>query len=83
MIGDISHNDAITRTRGVRMALGTAVPDLNQGLMEIADIDDVCSLPVGVNVDATSEYVKDGSVIIDGESLVMRSMSCYMLFCVV
>ena len=44
----------------------------------------LCStLPVGVNVDATSEYVKDGSVIIDGESLVMRSMSCYMLFCVV
>lgn len=37
-IGDVGHNDSIARTRGARLALGTAVPDSAQGKTEVADI---------------------------------------------
>ena len=50
-IGDVGHNDSIARTRGARLALGTAVPDSAQGKTEVGDINDVDPTPIGTNTD--------------------------------
>ena len=75
-IGDVGHNDSIARTRGARMALGTAVPDPNQkDVTEIKTIDDVDSAPIGNNVDGKATDVQDGSITIDGKDYVVRELA--------
>ena len=75
-IGDVGHNDSIARTRGARMALGTAVPDPNQkDVTEIKTIDDVDSAPIGNNVDGKATDVQDGSISIDGKDYVVRELA--------
>ncbi len=64
-VGDIGHNDSIARTRGVRSALGTAV--------EVDGVID--STPVGTNIDGTSPYVKDGELVIDGTTYIVRELA--------
>ena len=71
-IGDVGHNDSIARTRGARMALGTAVPDPQQKLTEIKTIDDVDSSPIGTNTDGKATDVQDGSITIDGKDYIVR-----------
>ncbi len=51
-IGDIGHNASISRTRGVRKALGTGV-EVN------GEID---SSPAEINVDGSSSVVQDGKI---------------------
>ena len=75
LIGDIGHNDSIARTRGVRKALGTAVPDSVQGLTEIVDVDDIYSLPIGINLDGESSKTVDGSITIDGQDYILRELA--------
>ena len=75
LIGDIGHNDAITRTCGSRMAMGTAVADAEHGATEINGLEDVCHLPVGVNLDGSSKYVQDGSVTLDGQPFIVREIA--------
>ena len=75
LIGDIGHNDSISRTRGVRSALGTAVPDTVQGLTEIHDVDDIYSLPIGINLDGSSDKTVDGSITIDGQEYILRELA--------
>ncbi|MER2152415.1 MAG: sugar-binding protein, partial [Candidatus Limivicinus sp.] len=74
-IGDVGHNDSIARTRGARMALGTAVPDPQQKLTEIKTIDDVDSAPIGNNVDGKATDVQDGAITIDGKDYVVRELA--------
>ena len=59
-IGDVGHNDSIARTRGARLALGTAMPDVGQGKTEVAGIGDVDPSPIGTNTDGSATAVKDG-----------------------
>lgn len=75
LIGDIAHNDSMARTRGVRKALGTAVPDVLQGITEILDINDVGHRPIGINLDGASDKVKDGSVTIGGQEYLVRELA--------
>ena len=65
-IGDGGHNDSIARTRGARLALGTAVPDSAQGKTEVTGINDVDPTPIGTNTDGSATNVKDGAITIDG-----------------
>ncbi len=74
-IGDVGHNDSIARTRGARMALGTAVPDPQQKLTEIKTIDDVDSSPIGTNTDGKATDVQDGSITIDGKDYIVRELA--------
>ncbi len=60
-IGDVGHNDSISRTRGVRKALGTAVE-------QNGEID---SAPVGTNTDGSAADVTDGTV----DSLTIREIA--------
>ena len=50
-IGDVGHNDSIARTRGARLALGTAMPDAAQGKTVVESIADVDPSPIGTNLD--------------------------------
>ena len=74
-IGDVGHNDSIARTRGARLALGTAVPDASQGKTEVNDINDVDSAPIGTNTDGSATDVKDGAITIDGKEYVVRELA--------
>ena len=64
-IGDIGHNDSISRTRGVRSALGTAVE---------AD-GAVNSDPAGTNTDGTATAVQDGSIEVNGKTYIVRELA--------
>ena len=64
-IGDIGHNDAIARTRGVRAALGTAVE--KDGVID--------STPVGTNTDGSSAFVQDGAIEVDGKTYTVRELA--------
>lgn len=74
-IGDVGHNDSIARTRGARLALGTAVPDSAQGKTEVAGINDVDPTPIGTNTDGSATNVKDGSITIGGTEYVVRELA--------
>ena len=74
-IGDIGHNDSIARTRGARLALGTAMPDPNQGLSEVKGINDVDSQPIGTNKDGSSTTVQDGTITIGGKEFIVRELA--------
>ena len=74
-IGDVGHNDSIARTRGARKALGTAVPDSAQGKTEIVTIDDVDPSPIGTNTDGSASAVKDGEIVIDGTTYIVRELA--------
>lgn len=74
-IGDVGHNDSIARTRGARKALGTAIPDADQGKTEIATIDDVDSAPIGTNTDGSATHVQDGAIEIGGQSFIVRELA--------
>ncbi len=74
-IGDVGHNDSIARTRGARLALGTAVPDSAQGKTEVGDINDVDPTPIGTNPDGSATNVKDGAITIDGKEYVVRELA--------
>ncbi len=74
-IGDVGHNDSIARTRGARLALGTAVPDSAQGKTEVGDINDVDPTPIGTNTDGSASNVKDGAITIDGTEFVVRELA--------
>ena len=74
-IGDVGHNDSIARTRGARLALGTAVPDSAQGKTEVGDINDVDPTPIGTNLDGSASSVKDGSIAIGGQDFVVRELA--------
>ncbi len=74
-IGDIGHNDSIARTRGARLALGTAMPDVGQGKTEVAGIGDVDPSPIGTNTDGSATAVKDGEIEIDGKKYIVRELA--------
>lgn len=74
-IGDVGHNDSIARTRGARLALGTAVPDSAQGKTEVGDINDVDPTPIGTNLDGAASNVKDGSITIGDKEYVVRELA--------
>ena len=74
-IGDVGHNDSIARTRGARLALGTAVPDSAQGKTEVGDINDVDPTPIGTNLDGAASNVKDGSIVIGDKEFVVRELA--------
>ena len=74
-IGDVGHNDSIARTRGARLALGTAVPDSAQGKTEVGDINDVDPTPIGTNLDGSASSVKDGSSVIGDKEYVVRELA--------
>ena len=74
-IGDVGHNDSIARTRGARLALGTAVPDPAQKKTEIETIDDVDPSPIGTNTDGKATDVQDGAITIDGKDYVVRELA--------
>ncbi len=74
-IGDIGHNDSIARTRGARLALGTAVPDSAQGKTAVETIDDVNPNAVGTNLDGSSAEVQDGAITIDGTDYIVRELA--------
>ena len=74
-IGDVGHNDSIARTRGARLALGTAVPDSAQGKTEIGDINDVDPTPIGTNTDGSATNVKDGAITIGDKEFVVRELA--------
>lgn len=74
-IGDVGHNDSIARTRGARLALGTAVPDSAQGKTEVGDINDVDPTPIGTNTDGSATHVQDGAITIDGKDFVVRELA--------
>ena len=71
-IGDVGHNDSIARTRGARLALGTAMPDASQGKTEVTGIGDVDPSPIGTNTDGSATAVKDGEIEIDGKTYIVR-----------
>ena len=74
-IGDVGHNDSIARTRGARLALGTAVPDSAQGKAEVAGINDVDPTPIGTNTDGSASNVKDGAITIGGKEYIVRELA--------
>ena len=74
-IGDVGHNDSIARTRGARLALGTAVPDSAQGKTEVGDINDVDPTPIGTNTDGSATNVKDGAITIGDKEFVVRELA--------
>ena len=74
-IGDVGHNDSIARTRGARLALGTAMPDAGQGKSEVAGIGDVDPSPIGTNTDGSATAVKDGEIEIDGKTYIVRELA--------
>ena len=74
-IGDIGHNDSIARTRGARLALGTAVPDGSQGKTSVGDINDVDSQPIGINTDGSATDVQDGKITIGGTEYIVRELA--------
>ena len=74
-IGDVGHNDSVARTRGARLALGTAVPDPAQNKTEVVTIDDVDPSPIGTNTDGSATAVKDGEIEIDGKTYVVRELA--------
>ncbi len=74
-IGDVGHNDSIARTRGARLALGTAMPDVGQGKTEVAGIGDVDPSPIGTNTDGSATAVKDGEIEIDGTKYIVRELA--------
>ena len=74
-IGDIGHNDSIARTRGARLALGTAVPDASQGKTSVGDINDVDSQPIGINTDGSATDVQDGKITIGGTEYIVRELA--------
>ena len=74
-IGDIGHNDSIARTRGARLALGTAMPDAAQGKEAVESIADVDPAPIGTNLDGSATAVKDGEIEIDGKTYVVRELA--------
>ena len=74
-IGDVGHNDSIARTRGARLALGTAMPDASQGKTEVTGIGDVDPSPIGTNTDGSATAVKDGEIEIDGKTYIVRELA--------
>ncbi len=74
-IGDVGHNDSIARTRGARLALGTAMPDVSQGKTEVAGIGDVDPSPIGTNTDGSATAVKDGEIEIGGVKYIVRELA--------
>ncbi len=74
-IGDVGHNDSIARTRGARLALGTAVPDSAQGKSAVGDINDVDPTPIGTNTDGSASNVQDGAITIDGQEFIVRELA--------
>ena len=74
-IGDVGHNDSIARTRGARLALGTAMPDVGQGKTEVAGIGDVDPSPIGTNTDGSATAVKDGEIEIGGKTYIVRELA--------
>ena len=74
-IGDVGHNDSIARTRGARLALGTAMPDVGQGKTEVAGIGDVDPSPIGTNTDGSATAVKDGEIEIGGVKYIVRELA--------
>ena len=74
-IGDVGHNDSIARTRGARLALGTAQPDAAQGKTEVAGIGDVDPAPIGTNTDGSATAVKDGEIEIGGTKYIVRELA--------
>ena len=74
-IGDIGHNDSIARTRGARLALGTAMPDAAQGKTAVDSIADVDPAPIGTNLDGSATAVKDGEIEIDGKTYIVRELA--------
>ena len=74
-IGDIGHNDSIARTRGARLALGTAVPDSAQGKTEVGDINDVDPTPIGTNTDGSATNVKDGAITLGDKEFIVRELA--------
>ena len=74
-IGDIGHNDSIARTRGARLALGTAMPDATQGKTAVESIADVDPSPIGTNTDGSATAVKDGEIEIDGKVYIVRELA--------
>ncbi len=64
-IGDIGHNDSISRTRGVRKALGTGVEKDGE----------INSEPVGTNADGSSAAVQDGEIEVGGKKYVVRELA--------
>ena len=74
-IGDVGHNDSVARTRGARLALGTAVPDSLQGKTEVNGIDDVDPNPIGTNTDGSAADVKDGEITIGEKTYIVRELA--------
>ena len=74
-IGDVGHNDSIARTRGARLALGTAVPDAAQGKTAVESIADVDPAPIGTNLDGSATAVKDGEIELGGTTYVVRELA--------
>ena len=74
-IGDVGHNDSIARTRGARLALGTAVPDAAQGKTAVDSIADVDPAPIGTNLDGSATAVKDGEIELGGTTYVVRELA--------
>ena len=64
-IGDIGHNDSLARTRGVRKAFGTGIE--KDGLINPD--------PIGTNTDGKSKIVKDGSMVIDDKTYIIRELA--------
>lgn len=64
-IGDCGHNYSIARTRGIRTALKTAVLNGEEALAD----------PVSLNLDGSSDKVKDGEVEASGKTLKIRELA--------
>ena len=74
-IGDVGHNDSIARTRGARLALGTAMPDVAQGKTAVEGIADVDPSPIGTNLDGSATAVKGGAIELDGKTYIVRELA--------
>ena len=74
-IGDVGHNDSIARTRGARLALGTAMPDAAQGKTVVESIADVDPSPIGTNLDGSATAVKDGEIELGGKTYIVRELA--------
>ena len=64
-IGDAGHNISNGRTRGARIVLGTNVEKNGETIPTEA----------GINLDGSSTFVKDGSIILDGKQFVIRELA--------
>jgi len=64
-IGDKGHNISVSRTRGARKACGTDVRKNDEIIADAADI----------NLDGSSNVVKDGRVKIDGKEYIIRELA--------